>query len=249
MSAKRSRSGNTEGSPNAKAPIDLESEVNVDGDDAIDVDSDESFMRYTARNGAKCLVCKLCYTSFESKQDEGVWAKVGRGFKGVLSENATAQTKLAHTKMSHSSSAAASSIAPTTTLRQTTLENCGFRGSNEDDCALLWTVLGASHRLVKHKQVQKMLGQMLRAARCDTRAKMRLQIQATSQKLKLSILQKMKGKTAFLAMDAGTLLRKCFLNVCVAVDSRIFFWKSFLGRRMTADFVGKVIERCVPNLR
>ena len=64
----------------------------------------------------------------------------------------------------------------------------------------------------------------------------------------------MKGKTVFLAIDAGTLLRKCFLNVCVAVERRVFFWKSFLSRRMTSDFIKKVIPsqpvpQCLLTLR
>ena len=244
MSSKRSRSGTASNqSPSAKCPFEVD-----DGNDVIDVDAStaDHFVRYTSRNGSKLLVCKQCYATFAAREDEAVFVKVGRGFKGVLSENATAQSIQQHLNSNHRPKASTGCVAQGT-MRQTTLDHW-FHADSADDVALLWTVLGASYRLVEHPHVKKMMGQMFRGANCDTREKMRRQIAATSTKLKASILETMKGKTGFLAIDAGTLLRKCFLNVCVAVERRVFFWKSFLGRRMTSDFIKKVIEEVVSEL-
>ena len=228
-------------------PFDLDETINVDAEEKS-ADEEKGEKKFFLFEEQQKFVCLVCYPTFQANQSTKLWSKSGRGFRGVFSLSTPARCREDHLAEHRrdeqarvKSSSGEQSSEPS--QKQRRLEDYLPRKTSETDFALLWLLLGSAKRKMRNEHVRRHMGAIMRSSNVLSEQALSQAIKLLAQKTREGILQAAKNKSVLLAIDGGTILRRSFLNVCVAFtdvllnERRVCFWKTFKADRLTSAFV------------
>ena len=200
----------------------------------------------------KCIVingvvyCKVCYPALcEANLSRTVLKKTARGSKGVF-QGGMSQFRR-HMKDDHATiDDARTPTKQTPTKQQTEFSTCRC---TPYDLALFICRGNLSFNFFEDSSCQ-MMRQIFNAAKIaqNRRAIAELVVDQADVYWKATLLRH-KGNAALLLIDGGTVLKRTFLNVCLAVDSEILFMYSHPVLRLDSNTVSDILETTIVDLQ
>ena len=225
-----------------------------DDDDVVVLGAKRDWYLWAGSGGVESKwLCLRCFPGFDDFQDEARVNKAGRQagvFKTGGQKSDREYHVAAHIKKEQETGKKSSSQkSPEAYQRQPTLSDFVMGKKQASKFVAAWILLGASMRRIEHPLVQEVLGSVLRASGATSRKGFSVQAKITAQVLRDRILDLGCKKSVVLMVDAGTILRRTFLNFTIAFDRRLFFWRSFEMQRCTSDQVQARTSSVLSELR
>lgn len=212
---------------------DRDEEIIVDDESALGAVAADQASRHW-RVWGESVVCLSCYP-FAARDEEiakGKLRKHNRGYRGVFaSGNVSAQTRHleSHTKTN-------SELSQQTSLSswQSEQKQPATATTKSRQVALMFCSLNLSFNSIEHRDAQPLRDAVKACGVTPSRRTITAIIHSEAETMRKEMAQHLCGSSVLLAIDGGTVLRRSYLNFCVAGKGAVFFLKTVGVKKLDA---------------